>query len=229
MKNNRTDTDWIEDFLDGTLDDREVSDFKHRLESDPEFAEKYQQRMKLQETWQDANDFHAESTRVEGIIQQERFQQRSLRNTILIAASVIIVAGIASILLFVVPGRQTQEMQYTVTPADSNQKQGPQQIGIPKYAKHDSVKTSLGDVQLILPKNDAEFAIGDSIRFQWESEATAFFLSIKENNTGRQVIRIEIPDGGKELVIGTDDLSPGTYSWHVNDSLKSMEFKIRLE
>lgn len=227
MNNHRTDTDWIEDFLEGTLDVAEEAEFKLKLESDPLFAKKYQQRLNLQEDWQASNDFQAEIKRVERIIRQKQDVNHLRRNIMLVAASVIIIAGIASILLFVVPHKTGQELQYTGTPADTMQKQGPQHIDIPKYAKSDSMKTSYGNVTLIFPENNTIFVLGDSIRFQWKSDESNFLFVIKEKETRNQVLRENLPGNRKELIIGTEDFSPGFYSWFVNDSMLVRQFRIK--
>ena len=219
MNIQRNDLDWIEDYLDGTLSEPEKEAFRERLAADPSFSALYEQRLKLQQTWKETEKYADVEDKVAGLIMSEKAAIRKRRNILLVAASLVAVIGIGSVLLFILPDRTTHKMQEAHIAADSAI-QGPQQIGMPEYGKIDSVaKMGTSEVILISPALNAEFIKGDTINFQWRSPMEESELIIQNKVTGRQVFNIKIPEGEKAYRLATTNLPAGEYQWFISDSL----------
>ncbi|MBW6459773.1 MAG: hypothetical protein K0B08_04295 [Bacteroidales bacterium] len=226
MNIQRNDPDWIEDYLDGTLSEPEQEEFRERLVADPSFAALYEQRLKLQQTWKETEKYAVVEDKVAGLIMSEKTAIRQRRNILLVAASLVAVIGVGSVLLFILPDRTTHKMQEAHIAADSAI-QGPQQIGMPEYGKIDSViKTDSYEITLLSPIDDNVFIVGETITFQWSASTGKSELVIKEKAGGRLVFNISLPEGKSEYMFETVSLTPGDYMWFVNDSLMVRHFMI---
>jgi len=231
MKNARDDMDWIEDFLEGSLNAEEETEFQSMLKADPAFARKYNQRLKLQETWQDSDNHIAVKKTVENIIRQEKYSIRYRRNILMLAASFIALVGLAGILLFVLPNKSIQEDKQADILADSIKKpdnsKGPQQIGIPRYGKSDTLSTrGINENVLLFPADQTEFTIGDSIHFQWKSNKETSELFIKDMLTDSLVFDFRLPSGQSEYFLDAGKLKPGSYVWFINEPITNSRFTV---
>jgi hypothetical protein len=232
MNRKRDDMDWIEDFLEGSLNADEEKEFQSRLKADHAFAGKYLQRLKLQETWQSSAEYQTVKTRIDQLIQEERSKIRYRRNILMIAASFIAVVGLASILLFVIPNKSAEQLKQAEVTADSlnklNNLEGPQQIGIPKYGKSDTLPVeNINEILLLLPADYAEFFKGDSIHFLWKSSKPVSNLCIKEKSTDSLIVNIHLLSGQSEYFLETSRLRTGNYIWFIDEMNNRMEFVVK--
>jgi hypothetical protein len=232
MNKTRDDMDWIEDFLDGSLNTEEAKEFHSKLKSHPAFAKKYQQRLRLQEAWQTSEKYHVEKTKVDSIIRLEKSSMLYRRNFILVAASIIVVMGLTSILLFVLHNKSTKQLQQADILADSIEKldnlKGPQQIDIPKYGRSDTLPTKdNNEIVLLSPANHAEFFHGDSIHFQWKANQKTSELFIKDILKDSLIFNFRLPVGKSDYNMATSFLKTGSYTWFINEPITTREFTVR--
>jgi hypothetical protein len=229
---NRKDIDWIEDYLDGTLCKDDVHSFEYRLKTDSEFAEEYRQRLALQEKWISAKNYQKEKERVLNIIQEEKSSLRYRRNILLAAASLFIVAGLVSILIFILPNESTHQFQQADNIADSTVKfdsdNVPQQLEIPKYGKSDTVYAiQENEIALLFPIKETEFRQADTIHFQWRSSDTVRELIIKEKSTDSIALRIILMPGQSEYMLEAGKLKAGNYFWFIDKEENSIDFIVK--
>jgi hypothetical protein len=221
------DIDRIEDYLDGSMTPAEASEFQSRLESDPQLAELYHQRLKLQHTWKASEPYLPIHKMVRSAMIRERSSMNFRRIILLVAASFVVLIGLGSVLLFILPEKPEEKMQLAVT---TDTIHGPQQTGIPKYGKVDTISSAKsGEIILLSPAESAIYYQGDTIHFRWKAASGNQDLIIRGKHNDSVIFKMNLPLGTGEAQFETRDLKKGTYWWYINDRTIQREFIIKMQ
>lgn len=231
MKKQRDDKDLIEEFLDGSLNEDKRIELQARIKSDPAFADQYDQRLRLQNAWLSTTKYSNTYAKIISAMKEEKSVIKFHRDILLAAASVIALFGIGSFLLFVLPEKSPKQMQEAKIATDSIQIENinePQQIGIPKFGKSDTLsRPEVRVVELLSPGDHFKFNNGDTIRFEWKSSLLESYLTIKKKGNDSLILRVEVRDKQNIYIFKTFGLEAGTYIWYIDDPKNSREFQLQ--
>ncbi|RLD44813.1 MAG: hypothetical protein DRI89_02685 [Bacteroidetes bacterium] len=222
MKEN-TNNQLIEDYIDGLLKGKELADFQKRLETDTEFAKAYNHRIKLANLWQQADDYQKTKAQIRKVMDSESksrfFNYRKTYYILAIAASVILLLGVYWLLSEQNGGLPWNQKNQMADVADTItfQMDKPDKLAKLKYV-----------IQLISPENKQSFNVGDTIEFLWKSpvDTARIELLIKNRNNNETVF--QIADYTKDhFSIASETLTPGEYTWSIQDTTNSRFFTIK--
>ncbi|MGV8111530.1 MAG: hypothetical protein AB2L17_01360 [Lentimicrobium sp.] len=216
MENQHDYAELIERFLEGALSDDELVFFKKQLESDPEMAEVYRQRIALQELWVESTRRGMLKKQIGQVIAREKQSVRARRNIWLAAAAVVVLSVIGSLLIFNTRNTKPEEQyaagQETPLPATEGK-----QNQMNEYGNIDIVKPAKS-VDDFFPDEYTPLKSNDTIVFRWPSSMETRYLTIY-NNKGELVKKVTIRKKVKEYMLLPGVLKPGIYYWKMmNDS-----------
>lgn len=216
MKNSNFDIELIERFLEGTLNDQEKEAFLARVESEPEFAKKFSARKLLQETYTEATKRIELKKKIRSVVDEEKRKVSNQRKIWLVAASLIVIATIGSLLIYN-SRTNKQENQYAKEQNSSDQAVQGKQNRMGEYGNMDVVVRNAA-VDDFFPDEFTELKSTDTICFRWPSTLTERFLTIY-NSKGQLVKKVTIKKKVKEYVLMPGILEPGVYFWKfMNDT-----------
>lgn len=225
MKANSNPEEWIENFLDGTLTDQEVEEFKEKLNFDSEFARLYQERLRLKEAWINAHQLDQTRKEVKRAIQHEKSQRRRQYIQLAAVASVLILIGIPAFLYFNGDFNKKSSITSETTSTDSLQ----DIIGIPQF-KTAEEKASFGvvdSVKLISPVKNQVFNQNDSAIFCWKPGLPdSTFIVITAVKNKQVIFREKIVKGRQFFYLENNFLPTGEYQWFLEGYSIKEEFKI---
>jgi len=184
MKSDETDIDLIERFLDGALNEPELTDFYHRMETDPDFAGLVELRKKLPDLWRKADQYQEVRTEVNRSLKmptpQGIFQLHSLffssqqhifhlhPAVFAIAASVVILFGIAVALILGTGGGsgRNDDNQAIIRQGDSMLQLKTDRPDV-KAMLDTLTEDSVTNLRLLKPPDSGKFNYIDTNTFQW--------------------------------------------------------------
>ncbi|MFH1025877.1 MAG: hypothetical protein V1764_04285 [Nitrospirota bacterium] len=170
MKSDENDIDLIERFLDGTLNESELTDFYQRVEKDPDFARLVEFRKKLPDLWIKADHYQEIRADVRRSIKMPSHQRIfHLHPAVFaIAASVVILIGIAVALILGTGGgnKSNEDNQAIIKQGDSIL---PLKTDRPDAkARLDTLtEDSVATLRLLFPPDGGRFKYIDTITFPW--------------------------------------------------------------
>jgi len=214
--NNQKNIDLIEKFIDNKLSKEEQHDFNVRLETNDEFANLYQFRLKIREDLQKAKQYEKAGKMVAGTI--KTYERKKQLNTIYSIA-----AGLA--LLIAIPGIFTivnKHEQNNLAETDSTNTEyfEPQLKQPESYADQGQYVSDLLTLTVIQPN--------DSVTFQWKPALTETAkLVILNQANGSELIITEISPDIQQKTISTDKLPSGKIIWYIEGFAARDSFEIR--
>jgi len=229
MKDHENDIELIERFLDKTLSEDEVDAFHQRLEEDPEFAQLVALRKALPDHWRKTAEYEKTREEVGNALKlTEHKGIYQLNMTVLsIAASIVILVGIAIALIFGVGDRLFSEDNQPIV--QQNDTVLTPEIDIPEQKAKMAVysSNSIQGIQLIYPKEGDSIKKTEMITFKWEYQgdsATTFYLILKES--GRIVFKASVKPRQQSFTLPTEIVRPGVFSWYLATDTLTRGFKI---
>jgi len=213
MKTQITDNDLIEGFLDGSLSNEQNAFFEERVKSDKAFAEALAQRQLLQKAYVEATKRIELKNHIRSIISDEKRKTANQRTFWLIAASITILVGIGSFLLF----KPKQTLNNNVAKQDSlppeDQLVSPNKTNIVEFGTLDTLHQQNEDIKTLLPAEGAVFSQTDTILFSRQNVDVNEMLTITDK-TGSVIFKTTIQSGTAEYIVLPFALKPGTYFWN---------------
>jgi len=213
MKTQITDNDLIEGFLDGSLSNEQNAFFEERVKSDKAFAEALAQRQLLQKAYVEATKRIELKNHIRSIISDEKRKTANQRTFWLIAASITILVGIGSFLLF----KPKQTLNNNVAKQDSlppeDQLVSPNKTNIVEFGTLDTLHQQNEDIKNLLPTEGAVFSQTDTIIFSRQNVDVNEMLTITDK-TGSVIFKTTIQSGTAEYIVLPFALKPGTYIWN---------------
>ena len=222
MKEN-TDTQLIENYIDGLLKGKELADFQKRLETDADFAKAYNLRIKLANLWQQADEYQQTKAQIREVMNtgnKSRFNNyRKTYYMLAIAASIVLLLGVYWLLSEQNGGLPWNQKNQMAETADTIvfQIDAPDKLAKLKYA-----------IQLISPENEQSFIVGDTIDFLWKSPVDTARIELLVKNRSNNETVFQIMDYTKDYFrLASETLAPGEYTWSVQDTTNSRFFTIK--
>jgi len=229
MAKNSTIDDLIEKYLDGTISDEERELFDQKLKTEPILSEKLSQRILIQKSWLKSAQHNQVKQHISRLINIEKRNQKSERRIWLVAASLIVLIGISSLLIF--RNNQNQnDRDFLAESRNSNKNflitKG-QQNEEKKYGVIDSTRIhkSIED-QNYLPANGSIFQVTDTIIFRWPLTSIKEKLLIFDENWSK-VTEVPLAKSDMEYRIKPSTLKPGIYTWILPPDKLRYQFSIK--
>lgn len=250
MSHSPADNELIERYLLGKLSDKEMRDFKLRLEDDREFARKFRMIKMFPEMMSDAGRKEFEK------IQAEAREKESMSKSLTAKKRKYIIWGIAGLVIIIVAvilgfiiwgGDRTQKIEtaiskeLSVSPAETPVK--PANVPSkdttslktqtpPAPEKKAPVETIAGPItkatDLLTPADGAEFPRKDQIVFSWKMKSDTFTrFYILSAATGKIILWRGISPGTQEYTVAGNTLYPGKFVWYVGIKSQSRSFTVR--
>ena len=220
MKNLDIDIDLIEKYLEGSLSKNEEAAFQERLANDVGFADTFTERKQLQEAFIEASMRSEIKKSIRSAIAKESHRTITNRRVWLTAAAVVLLAAVASVLMYNSSGRMP-EKQYAKeqTSPEKGDKEATQKKlnSMEEYSNMDVLvrKESVDD---FFPDESTVLKPTDTIIFKWPSSLNERYLTIY-NSKGELVRKATIRKKAKEYTLLPGVLKPGVYYWKfMNDS-----------
>jgi hypothetical protein len=221
--------DLIEKYLDGTLSTPERKLFDERLKTDPILFEKFSDRIKLQKSWVKIAQYNHVKQHISRLIHLEKQNQKSRTNNWLVAASLIVLIGISSV-IFVRYNQNGSDRDFLANGKSSNSNKGElivegQKNEIKKYGSADSIRKVI-DIQPFLPKEGTVFTATDTITFSWPATPLKEKLVVFDENWIK-VVDVKLQKGITEYKLAPQRLKPGAYTWILTPNSSKYQFTIR--
>lgn len=210
MKNSAIDTDLIEQFLEGSLNDHEKEAFLARVNSEPEFARAFAERKFMQETYTEATKRIELKTQISTVMADEKRRKSGQRRIWLAAASLILLAAIGAVLIYIVTSTGS-EKQYAKEQSPPDQAVQGKQNPMGEYGNID-VLTRKEISDDFFPDEYTNIKASDTICFKWPASENHRYLTIY-NRKGDLVKKVTIKKKVKEYVMVPGILKPGVYYW----------------
>jgi hypothetical protein len=206
--------DQIEDFLDGSMNDREREEFENLLNTDPEIRKSFEERKKLQEFYTTSYRINELKTKIAAAVSNEKTSSKNvwLRNnyrTIAAAAVILAIAVFGSIMIF--DNRSLEDLQQIAISTPSDSVVGKSAEDMANYANKDKV-TGTGTFDEFFPDEFSRLSTNDSICFKWPATIPSKFLLLYDSK-GMLVKKIKIRKKAKEYWMMPGTLKEGTYFW----------------
>ncbi len=210
-------TDRIENYLDGKLPPDEIKKFQEELTTDPLLAEEFEQRKKIASLWNRSRDFANTRKEVADAIVQEKARIRRRIAEFSVAASVLVILTVSSIVILnkkVTNNQMANSRQELVTPG----------------FKQPEEKGSYGEIRkmvLLHPVNDTVCSRKDSLVFHWSPAlADTSFILIENINTRNTVFREKLNAGKNSFKLESHFLPVGNYFWQIGNTMERAGFKV---
>ncbi|MEI6059998.1 MAG: hypothetical protein WCR72_04785 [Bacteroidota bacterium] len=214
MEKQFNDIDQIERFLEGSMDEKELTVFNERLKADAAFAETLAMRKLLQASYIEASKRNKLRNQIHSVLTIEKRNSIKHRKVWIAAASVIILAGIGAFLLL--QSRQIQNnniaLQQDFIPKDAVVSGKKNSINV--YGSIDTFgKQHVSKATAFLPNEGAVFNQTDTILF-YQQEIKANDILIITNKAGSVVKKINKQGGSSAYKILPHTLEPAIYTWY---------------
>ncbi len=208
--------DQIEDYLDGSMNDREREEFEELLNTDPELRKSFEERKKLQELYTTSYRINELKTKIAAAVSEEKTKSNSRRvwlnsNYRMIAAAAVIlaIAVFGSIMIF--DNRSLEDLEQIAIGSPSDSVTGKSAEDMANYANRDKV-TGTGTFDEFFPDEFSQLSTTDSICFKWPATIPSKFLLLYDSK-GMLVKKIKIRKKAKEYWMMPGTLKEGTYFW----------------
>jgi hypothetical protein len=228
MDNLHNDTDLIESYLEGSLTDKELEAFTHRINTDEDFKQLVRKRKLIQLSYLEATERNKLKTQIRSIVTNEKRKSANQRRMYLIAASLIAVMGIASFFVMQTKHNSTPDLaNQEINPGDdevisSNDNK------IIEYGSADTF-TKQPDKPTIsfLPPEGAIFRKTDTIWF-FPPIATAENQLFITDKSGNIIKKVTLKPTQPDYKVLPDVLKPGTYIWYLSQD-KTIKHSFKIE
>lgn len=209
MKMENFDNDLIENYLDGTMSEKEICAFNERLLKNKEFAELFTNRQRLQSAYIKALENSELKRHIKTLIDHEKHKYSIRMYIWLAAATVFIFAGVGGLLLY-----QTEDS-----------------IKINKFAKHENMSD---EDKLVEPSKNRIKEYGSTHTLQFQNAKIAkdgmvlsqrdTILFTRENTDVEEILylsdsthtivkQITLIEGTSVFKLLPHSLKSGTYYW----------------
>lgn len=203
----------IEDYLDGSMNPEERTEFENLLKSDAELQKLLDERIQLQELYVADHRINELRSKISTSLKNEKQTAGTsiFRNYRMVAAAAVIItlAVFGSVLVF--NNRSVDDEEYiTVVPLPDSVA-GKAATGPGSYANKDAVKGK-GTFDDFFPDEFSRLYTSDSICFTWPASMPSRFLMLYDSK-GKLVKKIKIKKKASEYWLMPGTLSEGTYYW----------------
>jgi hypothetical protein len=212
MKTQITDNDLIEGFLDGSLSNEQNAFFDERVKSDKAFVEALAHRQLLQKSYIEATKRIELKNHIRSIISDEKRKAANQRTFWLIAASITILVGIGSFLIFK-PKQTLNNIAKQDSLPQEDQLVSPNKTNIVEFGTLDTLHQQNEDIKTLLPAEGAVFSQTDTILFSRQNVDVNEMLTITDK-TGSVIFKTTIQSGTAKCKVLPFALKPGTYIWN---------------
>lgn len=215
MKEQNTDLEIIEQFLEGGLSESDKSDVERRLENDSEFLELFNYRKNIAAKWQEANKYAEVKNRVSHIIRNKKKAEKQKRYS---AIAVVLILMIVFPGIFFYSKINTNEHVVVIANPEISVTQPEEKAALSYFDE---------DFKLVTPNKDQVIDSENRITFQWRSSLdVTTFLVIKNTETDSIVSRTAIKSSTKIYELDRK-LTAGTYVWELEGFESKQQFVIR--
>jgi len=229
MAKNSTIDDLIEKYLDGTISEAERELFDQRLKNEPVLSEKLSQRILIQKSWLKSAQHNQVKQHISRLIKIEKQRLKSDSRIWLVAASLIVLFGISSLLIFQNSQKQNDRefLAWSKNPNKNFRITQGQQNEVKKYGALDSTRIhkEMAD-QDYLPANGAVFQVTDTIIFRWPVTSLKEKLVIFDDNWSK-VKEVLLPKSVMEYRLNPSTLKSGIYTWILPPDKLRYQFSIK--
>jgi len=205
------DINYIENYLDASMNADEKRKFESDLESNDDLKQEYLRRVKLKELWKDSNEFEETKAMIQSALASDskRSKIAPLWYYVSIAASVIILLT----------------SYYFITQNQKNDGFQSLQIDQPtSYAKLDSIQ----EIELISPKGHQIINADSMLIFSWKTSLIEMdTLRIYSSFNDSLFITIPVQLSAFKTTIHSSDLGQGSFYWVLTKSTNKAKFTIQ--
>lgn len=227
MKPTEKDIELIENFINGDLSAKETESFKSRLKSDTDFANEYNNRIKLSKLWKEADEYQKTRNEISKILENEKtsFFISHRYYIVSIAASIIILLGVY--LLFFQTNKSMKMDTQIVQNDSSSANDNVIDFQMDEPTKLATVEVLRNPIDLISPEDNINFTDTDPIVLEWFSTSkdmdTLFVWSKSMNKIIINQVLVQKED---TMSYNIGFLPEGEYNWYLNDTLIKKSFTI---
>ena len=228
MDNLHNDIDLIESYLEGSLTDKELEAFIHRIKTDTDFKNLVRKRKLIQLSYIEATERSKLKTQIRSIVDQQKRKSANQRRMYLIAASLISIMGIASFFVMQYKQQASNNMANQEIGIEDNEVIAGKENKITEYGSVDTFNQKPAKPPIsFLPPDGAIFQKTDTIWFFPQNPAAENRLTITDKS-GTVVKRVSLKPNQPDYKVLPDVLKPGTYIWYFSqDETKKHSFKIQ--
>jgi len=207
----------IERYADGMMADSEREAFEQGLEAEPELKRMLNEYTLIKKTYIEASRRIELKQTIQAAIATNKTVRLNQRKMWLIAASVMLIAAIGTLIVFST-GTKKPDNQFTANSLPGEKAVEGKQNTMKEFGNMDVVKLNIPD-NAFFPDEYTYLKANDTILFQWPSELSQRYLTIY-NSRGELVMKATIKKNIKEYVLMPGVLKPGVYYWKfMNDSM----------
>lgn len=232
---NKDDLNLIEKYLDGELTPEEEHSFNQRITEDHGFKDLLTARKEIREVWYRARNIETTKEEVRSIYQEGAVQEKNIFRIIpdfistyryyAIAASVVLITGILSVLLLINKNSKNTEIA-------KNEKNKTYQV---QQERELSVKGKLGiykpesrQIVLLSPDSEAVISTQKTILFKWiYKNDTDTHITILKKGINFPVLSEKISSSQTSILLPAGKLKPGVYTWFIGDNRITRTFIIK--
>jgi|GEM_PF-2550737 len=229
--------DRIEDYLDGSMSNKERLDFERLLATDPDFRKLLDERKEFQELYVTTHKITRLRSKISEAINSEKATEKTTGASITgqigrilpgifgrtaVAAAIIALAVIGSLLLFDTGAGKDEYITLADRQAASATKQTDSITGkaaseITGYANREIV-TGTGTFDEYFPDEFTKLHTSDTIRFAWPEPRASRHLMIFDSK-GQLVKKLKLKKKASEYLLMPGILGEGIYYWKfMNDT-----------
>jgi hypothetical protein len=225
MKHLNNSEEWIENYLDGKLNNHELRQFDEKRATDPEFNRLFEDRMQIQDQWTKASTLDKTRKEVAAAIYRVNRHRRKKLLALAAAASLLLAISIPGVLYL--NGAFTGQ----TTVADKTEKPDTaKEITITPHFRDIEEKAAFGiadTLSLLAPVNNQQCNRAYFIVFRWKPVLTDTTHIVIENIKNNQVIfKEKIASGKQNFVLEKGFLPVGKYRWYMEGGSSDAQFEV---
>ena len=227
MNKQLSDTDLIERYLDGSLNDEELNLFNERTKTDKSLNDALAERIRFQKSYIEASKQLKLKSNIKLVVSKQKRKASEQRKVWFLAASFLILAGIGSFLYL-----QNKPSANNPIAKQENQNQQDQVVTgkenkIGEFGSVDEYNNPDKNSEFFLPADGAVFNQHDTILFSRENAFRNEILIITNKTTGSISKKVTIESGFTEYKVFPYSLKPGLYTWSLSRDSVAHSFRIK--
>jgi hypothetical protein len=233
---NKNDIDFIERYLDGELTLEEQQSFNKRMSDDPKFKNLEEARKEMHDLWPKARKIVAVKEEVRRIYREGSTREKNIFRLVpglvsqyryyAIAASLVLLIGILSVLFFI---NKTSRNAILAENDKNKTYQVHKQNVQPEKGKMEIYKGGNSLIVLLKPDDGAVLSAKKEILFEWKySDDSVTHFTIFKGADNSVVFTKKVESLENKLLLPAGTLRPGVYYWSIRDKNSKRSFKIEI-
>ena len=237
MKNNISDFELIEAYLEDSLSKKETDEFRKRLDDDPEFARQYELRKQTEKLWKDTTVYSRINKNVKQAMSESKKSNYYKPYYFAVAATIILLLSFYIVIHFLgedIFNRGSSQMAVKNSTEQINLLEP--QIKYPdRKANIKYINEANADMDSIIldklrnEKADTfiKFKTSENIKIEWTSEETGIgYIFVYDISSDYLLIKIPVQLSEREFIIQKSLLKKGKYKWYLFNIDKTGYFEI---